>query len=142
MCMFACSGMGKAKNEFNPEPKRPSNNFALLGEDVPVYSHIKDKTKSGTSYATFVGAAVAALLIDFARQSDVEAEPEDVRTLKTVNGMTAVFEIMSKGGRDDNYDCVVPSKLLGNSDIKARARSRKKIWGRISVALESVDRAW
>ncbi|KAF3917680.1 Ankyrin-3 [Arthrobotrys entomopaga] len=142
MCMFACSGMGKAKNEFNPEPKRASNNFALLGQDVPVYSHLKDKTKSGTSYATFVGAAVAALIIDFAMQSDVKAEPEDIRNLKTVSGMSAVFEIMAKGGRDSGYDCVVPTKLLGNSDIRARDKSRERIWYRISIALESVDRGW
>ncbi|KAF3912464.1 Ankyrin-3 [Dactylellina cionopaga] len=142
MCMFACSGMGKAKNEFNPEPKREFNNFALLGEDVPVYSHLTQKTRNGTSYATFVASAVAGLILDFARQEDVQAEADDLKKLSSVPGMSVVFEIMAKGGRDDNYDCVVPSKLLGNTKISDREKKRKRIWDRISIALENVDRPW
>ncbi|KAK6538292.1 hypothetical protein TWF694_011171 [Orbilia ellipsospora] len=137
MCMFACSGMGKAKNEFNPETlSRDENNFALLGENVPVYSHLTEKTRSGTSYATFIGAAVAALLLDFARQTEVGAEEEELQKLCTVGGMTAVFKIMSR--RDADYNCVIPSILLEDLSIAAREKTRKKIWHRIAAALDKV----
>ncbi|KAF3932989.1 hypothetical protein ABW20_dc0104236 [Dactylellina cionopaga] len=134
--------MGKVQNELNPQPKRQENNFALLGEAVPVQSHPTDKTKDGTSYATFIGAAVAAVILDFSRQKEIDAESYDVDKLKTALGMSVVFEIMAKGGKDGQYDCVTPAKLLGNSPGSTQEKKRKRIWDRISIALEAVDSPW
>ncbi|KAF3910853.1 Ankyrin-2 [Dactylellina cionopaga] len=143
MCMFACSGMGKAKSEFNPVPKRDHDNFALLGENVPVYSHPNEKFRSGTSYATFIGAAVAALILDFTRQQGVRDCIKGIADLTTISGMSSVFKLMAVGGRDGNYDCVVLSKLLSKaSPHSTNEEKRELVRGSIEDALGKVDLPW
>ncbi|KAF3934999.1 hypothetical protein ABW20_dc0100744 [Dactylellina cionopaga] len=136
MCMFASDGFGKAKNKFNPPPLGSEDNFALLGKDVPVISHPTKETESGTSVATFVGAAVAAIVLDFARQEGVNIR--SARKLKHVNGISAVFKEMARDGKDDKYDCVVPSKLLPGAGTP-RKDYRTAVCEKLSVAL---DKAW
>lgn len=63
--------------------------------------------------ATFIGAATAVLILDFARQSDV-AEiigPQQGAYLRSVGGMLAVFWRMTEGGSEAGYDCMAPWKL-------------------------------
>ncbi|KAF3915131.1 hypothetical protein ABW20_dc0102209 [Dactylellina cionopaga] len=120
------------------------NNFAFLGEDVPVQSHPTDKIKNGTSYATFIGAAIAALILDFARQDEAQEElsKRDLRKLRRVPGMSAVFKEMAKGGNVDGYDCVIPTKLLGRWASSSREKIREKLWSKLAVILEDVGGAF
>ncbi|KAF3905696.1 Ankyrin-3 [Arthrobotrys entomopaga] len=133
-CVFACDSMGKVKNNFNPAPTRYDLNFAFLGENVPVSSHPTKNTQTGTSYATFIGAAVAALVLDFARQG-----VRNPHKLKKFRGMSAVFKLMARGGKDGEYECVGPWKLMG---IPPRSRDnailRTIIRETISVHLDDV----
>ncbi|KAK6535372.1 hypothetical protein TWF694_001833 [Orbilia ellipsospora] len=136
-CMFASDSMGKAKNKFNPAPIRHNHNYAFLGENVPVSSHPTKKTQNGTSYATFIGAAVAALILDFTRQEGVNIRNE--RKLKRFPGMSAIFKIMAEGGKDGDYECVVPWKLMGVPPVsKDKDTLRTIIRDTISVTLDRV----
>jgi subtilisin family serine protease len=120
--IFSATGEGKSSS-FNP-PSVRGLNFATLGEEVesdwplPLMSD-EDKEqgrstvrKSGTSFATPIAAAIAALVLEFARQPPLSEEtPEVARQLKKLDRMEEVFERMSErtmGG----YHYVYPWRLF------------------------------
>ncbi|KAK6537566.1 hypothetical protein TWF694_011748 [Orbilia ellipsospora] len=113
MAMFACGVTAKVMpNTFNPVPTDDSSlNFAFLGEDVKAFPN--KKLQSGTSYATFIGAGVAAALFDFYKQDDVLSEMKSVEKLNSITGISAVFKYMSvKEGR---YRSVLPWHWLSGA---------------------------
>ena len=89
--------------DINPAPRAKGYNFAIFGEVVP---YLRDNPQSGTS-STFVGAAVAGMVLDFAQHDDVLANT--LKYLKTVAGIEAVFNEMST--EDLKYNCVTPWKI-------------------------------
>ncbi|KAF3919854.1 hypothetical protein ABW20_dc0110706 [Dactylellina cionopaga] len=135
MCMFACNGHNKVSNFFNPAARKRGDNFAFLGEDIKAYPG--DKGRNGTSYSTFLGAAVAGLLLDFARQGDVQAKIQNYARLKRMDGMSSVFLEMAEHATDGNYSCVVPWEFVRR--YGEREKEREQICRRLSVALERVS---
>lgn len=113
ICLFATSANAKAiTSTINPSPSQKIRyNFAIFGEGL--VSRPGAKPQSGTSMATFIGAATAALILDFARQGDVAEIIGSQRGayLGGVGGMSAVFRRMAEGGSEAGYDCMAPWKL-------------------------------
>ncbi|KAH8692296.1 ankyrin repeat-containing domain protein [Talaromyces proteolyticus] len=136
MAMFACNGNVKVTNDFNPSPSRNSRyNFAVLGENIRI-NPFDTKPESGTSMSTFIGAAIAALVVDFSNQKDVKEFIEHREYVKSVAGMTAIFAEMAIAGSSQDYHCVAPWKLLSSSRVD-RKRQREKLCHKISSLLEA-----
>jgi hypothetical protein len=118
ICMHATDWAGD-HCKFTPNCKKESNNFGIIGKNVKSYwpSHLtKDGTetrrKAGTSTATPIAAAVAAIVLGYARLCIVtnnlnEANQKTFEKLKTATGMGCVFRHMVYGRRDA-YEYVVP----------------------------------
>ncbi|EPS38588.1 hypothetical protein H072_7662 [Dactylellina haptotyla CBS 200.50] len=130
MCMFACDGNSKTSTiGFNPAPAKYQHNFAFPGKDVQAM-HGKPRLY-GTSIATFVGAAIAAEILDFSRHSDIKNDIGDASVLKTVAGMSQVFDAMSE--EEYGYKSVIPLRWMrcrcvktagGRCDKRSHFRSR------------------
>ena len=137
MTMFASNGNVKVTNDFNPAPSHYSRyNFALLGEQVriPPSNDLHD----GTSISTFIGAAIAGLVLDFANQNDILkklSERNFRKALNEVSGMNAIFAEMARGGEHMRYDCVAPWKLRASGRLE-RDQERDDICRRIIGALD------
>jgi hypothetical protein len=106
--MFSTDGCLKISS-FNPPPRNSTENFAVLGEEVaastgkrPIY---------GTSVSTAIAAGISGMLLDFARQPDARTIIND-EALRTKEGMTAIFKLMSRHDRDSGYYCLAPWILL------------------------------
>lgn len=111
--IFSCDGVGKLPvPDTNPAPTDGGTRFFTLGEGVESYwpraPNGRDH-RSGTSIATPIAAAAAALVLEFANQiKDIlEEEPDypDIQDalwwLKTRDGMRAVFrDLMSATVKD------------------------------------------
>ncbi|OXV09164.1 hypothetical protein Egran_03073 [Elaphomyces granulatus] len=96
MAMFASNGNAKVTNVFNPAPSRHSlYNFALPGEQV--CAHPLGDLQDGTSISTFIGAAIAGLVLDFANQRDGVENIRFREHLNKVDGTTAIFAVMAIG---------------------------------------------
>ncbi|KAK6541370.1 hypothetical protein TWF694_007183 [Orbilia ellipsospora] len=120
MCMFACDGNSKISTvDFNPSPSRYQRNFAFPGKDVQAM--LGAARVHGTSIATFIGAAVAAEIIDFSRQDGIEDGIGDLELLRTVSGMSRVFEQMSV--EDSDYHCVIPLKAMRSTILLLSSKS-------------------
>ncbi|KAG2417093.1 hypothetical protein HFD88_008311 [Aspergillus terreus] len=118
ICMFATSANGKGYHELDQPISEPEKS-------------------SGTSMATFIGAATAALILDFARQSDVAEIIGSQRGayLSSVGGMSAVFRRMAEGGSEAGYDCMAPWKLQSYFP-QSREKHKVSIAHAISDALD------
>lgn len=70
--MFATDANGKViTSSLKPSPnKKDFYNFAIFGENM--VCRPREKSKSGMSMSTFIGAAVAGLLLDICQRPDVK----------------------------------------------------------------------
>ncbi|KAJ5639756.1 uncharacterized protein N7484_007618 [Penicillium longicatenatum] len=113
MCMFASNGHAKPTQlSINPSARESGgSNFAILGEDVEVRFCDAEQPRrhSGTSIATFIGAATAGVLLDFSKQPVCQQVVNPCH-LKKIGGMSAVFKKMSV--EDNGYNCITPWSLL------------------------------
>ncbi|KAF3920810.1 hypothetical protein ABW20_dc0108592 [Dactylellina cionopaga] len=134
MCMFACNGQNKVANNFNPGPMRLDENFAILGEKITAYPGDPYGLRNGTSYSTFVGAGIAALLLDFYRQGDISPQMKYYEKLRRVVGMRAVFLAMAEHGASEGYNCIVPWEFLQKRRIP-KEEERIQIFNKITGAL-------
>ncbi|RAH79509.1 subtilisin-like protein [Aspergillus japonicus CBS 114.51] len=144
LCMFSTDASIRASPSFNPSAlDRARYNFAILGENIthPLVS----KPLSGTSFSTVIGAGVAARLLDFSRQLGIQDRIRRIDRLSTVEGMSEVFNKMSKEAVDNGYHCIAPWKILppeldvDDQDPAAkRLRQRTDICETISRALETI----
>ncbi|KAJ8126393.1 hypothetical protein O1611_g7246 [Lasiodiplodia mahajangana] len=90
---------------------------------------------TGTSYATSIAAGLAAKLIDFSRQESPDAPIRAVESLRTFEGMAAVFKTMV--GERTLYNCLRPWKLLEYAEpAEARHKMRQRVRDIMSHALE------
>jgi Subtilase family len=143
ICMFSSTGLVKQSEGFNPAPSASSRlNFCMLGEQVQRVRFSPTETlsrTSGTSVATSIAAGIAALVIDFSRQVDCHQHIPNSKKLHSTRGMCAVFKEMAHAGKDNDYDCVAPWKLLECSAATMQTwddmKKREYICGRIHNAL-------
>jgi hypothetical protein len=143
ICMFSSNGLVKPSQGFNPtpSPKLPYN-FCILGEEVQKVRFprsLEQGRDSGTSIATFIAAGIAALVMDFSLQQDCRERIENRDYLKTVAGMSAVFEKMAK--YESGYHCIAPWNVLECSRAPMSSwddmKKREHICGTIFRALMS-----
>ncbi|KAF4461645.1 hypothetical protein FALBO_11549 [Fusarium albosuccineum] len=140
ICMYCTDGRAKVSRSINPAPqKTKSRNFAILGESVIVPPSLHNPL-TGTSVATCIAAGLAGRLLDFSRQMDGQQRIRCVHQLASVEGMSAVFGQMARGAEDNNYNCVVPGRLLQHlNEDDQRQLKRERICERLSMALENID---
>jgi subtilisin family serine protease len=126
LCINATDGNGD-KFGGNPTPDRSGANFSFLGCAVPGYLRAIESEKvtkvarSGTSHATAVAAAVAAISMqifqdcegDFNSPDDKVAYQKTKEALRTKRGMQKIFYEMTNMqlGRD-GYDFVQPWAIV------------------------------
>ncbi|KAJ3938315.1 uncharacterized protein N0V96_011560, partial [Colletotrichum fioriniae] len=139
-CMFSTDGNARSLPAFNPSPLPGArNSFAILGQGIRVVS---GPPISGTSFATVIGAALAARIIDFSRQQDIRGQIRKPEHLKRVEGMASVFAKMAR--MDGGYQCIAPWRLLplmeyeDLMDVSNRPYVRHRICEVISGALDEV----
>ena len=132
MCVNSATGEG-SNSGFNPPMDPKKWNFTMLGEEVnsawPLQL-IKEaereenggtKRKSGTSFATPIAAATAALVIEFARQPPLCDYPKVAEYLKKFSGMQEVFMLMSER-KEGKFYYVYPWKLLNSTYGKGTSK--------------------
>ena len=116
-CINASTGSG-VKWDRNPLHSDDKVNLMFLGKDIAVLgSNNKpesagDERLTGTSFATPIAAATAALVLDLVRWQ-ASNYPKVERCLKTYEGMSAVFQAMSGKSTKDGYYHVMPWNMLG-----------------------------
>ncbi|KFY92627.1 hypothetical protein V500_04124 [Pseudogymnoascus sp. VKM F-4518 (FW-2643)] len=124
--VFSTNGMAITSREFNPPPSLYSiMNFGFLGEHVRVLTAEAMYTLvDGTSVATSIAAATAALLIDFSQRMDCTSLSKR-EELRTVSGMSAVLAKL--GVKEGNFYCFNPwSEYLNPRDQDAPSDSLKR----------------
>ncbi|KAF9879129.1 hypothetical protein CkaCkLH20_03362 [Colletotrichum karsti] len=137
-CMFSTTPDVRASQYLNPSPPKRPNNFAIIGEDIK-FVNLPDvgRLRSGTSYSAMIGAAVAGLVLEFARHDDVrERDAQLAENLRTVEGMSAVFTAMARD-TDNKYQCVAPWKILSEelrNDRVDKVVARRDVMERIITA--------
>lgn len=139
-CMFSTNAEARCFPHFNPTAVPAAiDSFAVLGQDI-VLPNVT-KSKSGTSYSTAIGAALAGLLLDFSRHPDSRTRIRRPQHLRRVEGMAAVFSRMSRTGLDNGYKCIVPWELIPSDcqENEGRKVVRERICDTIS---ETLGRIW
>ena len=127
ICVYATDGEGNPCS-FNPTNQKNSDNFSVLGEAVESYCppHLKignnnnKVRKSGTSTATPIAAAIAAIILEFVRRhlSNTarvlsNSEIDHFSKVWTTDGMKAIFRLMvDERGK---YDYLLPWKLFNDT---------------------------
>lgn len=115
--IFATDASVKALNSMSPAANRRCYNFAILGENIHVRTEIpsgnsKMNYKNGSSFATFIAAAVAGMILDFSRHEDVKDKIIRPENLRSVVSMQDVFDEMAT--YDGTYHCMAPWKIIPN----------------------------
>jgi hypothetical protein len=104
ICIGASDGEGN-KSHFTPGPYPDMPNYTTLGEGVisswpKVLSQTGERTKtmSGTSVATPIAVGIAAMVVDFLRQTNADQNSEFLveRQLRSKKGMNAVLKRLTE----------------------------------------------
>lgn len=111
ICVHSADGLGN-RSKFNPTAVEGTDNFCVVGENIEAawpsrqteYQGVR--RMSGTSFATPVGVAVAAFMIDF-MEKNVPEHTEWLTPLRSYRGIRAIFNSLSQR-RDDAYRLVNP----------------------------------
>ncbi|GJD04006.1 extracellular alkaline serine protease [Colletotrichum higginsianum] len=107
--VFSTNAGAKNSRKINPTGSGKYENFAILGEDIKVFT---GETQKGTSYSTAIACGLAARLLDFAKQNPVAGGTYGnlCNDLKEKAGMAKVLCGISE--KDEEYHCIAPWKLL------------------------------
>ncbi|KAI1299920.1 hypothetical protein F5Y03DRAFT_243836 [Xylaria venustula] len=146
--IHSCTETGKLSSGFSPKRIKGNPNFMVIGEDIPAHWLTEKgggfRLVKGTSFATPVAVAIAALILAFTRQIRGEEERKesavkvDLGYLKENWGMMKIFEKISEKS-DDKYFWINPMLLWkdfpGDGDEKTIEGSRKHGWKVIREAL-------
>ncbi|KAI8712716.1 Peptidase-S8 domain-containing protein [Fusarium sp. LHS14.1] len=129
ICVHSTDGFGNP-SKTNPTPQK-GKDFAVLGMSIKSSSKGKDKKRmeeyiSGTSYATAIGAGIAANVLDFASR-DPKLWDDEKGWLYSSWGMSRVFRRMSEERRGYRY--VTPWRLFDG-------RPEEEVWRDIRRALK------
>lgn len=147
ICVHSSNDGGKRDSDFTPLPDKNIINFMVVGERVcshwPVSKGGGFRTMSGTSTATPVAVAIAALLLAFIRQGVVDKKTKDeveddigvVRLQELLSMRTLLKHICAEAS---NYYCLSPNLLWKTcrQDEDPRAASGHA-WEEIRKALRA-----
>lgn len=111
ICMHSADGLGN-RSAFNPTAHEDDDNFCVVGEDIEgawptgqaQYQGVR--RMSGTSFATPVGVAVAAFMLEFV-ENNVPDPGQWLTPLRSYHGVQAIFRALSQR-RDGAYRLVNP----------------------------------
>ena len=129
ICVHATSGNGYDA-QFSPKSGEPMKNFPIGTLGITIQSEWGGKPVwlQGTSYATPIAAAVAANVLELARQN---LDPGMQSELTRFRGMKAVLRLMCKHGNDPSYQYCAPwvlyEKMVKNEKICTTAQICKAI---------------
>ncbi|KAM0430013.1 hypothetical protein ACHAPT_006019 [Fusarium lateritium] len=126
ICVHSTDGYG-SHSKTNPTPRR-GKDFAILGMSIKSSSKGKDKTRveqyiSGTSYATAIGAGIAANVLEVAKK-DPRLWDDGKGWPCSSWGMSRVFGSMSE--EREGYRYVMPWKLFAG---RSEEEILHDIWG-------------
>ncbi|KAL8364517.1 hypothetical protein RB595_003681 [Gaeumannomyces hyphopodioides] len=111
ICVHATSGNG-CDGKLSPKSDKSMKNFSIGTLGVAIESEWGGKPVwlKGTSYATPIAAAVAANVLEFARQNlDAQMQSE----LKKFRGMKAVLALMCEDCNSSSYEYCAPWVIYG-----------------------------
>lgn len=133
--IFCCNGGLKNSRQWNPNPRNHAANFAMLGEGVALDSGVR--LLGGTSVSTALAAGLAAKLLDFSRQPDIQSwmSKASREKMKTKAGMSAILKEMSRNSVSEGYECVAPWEILPACTVSGSA-SRGKVREAICTIIE------
>ena len=127
-CVFSSDIHGQ-RSKFSPEGLRSQPNFSVIGENIEAaWVTSKDdandsNTMSGTSCATPIVSGIAALLLDFARQDQMELRSlagwnRSKQYLQDLAGMKSVLKrcMTDEEHMNGTYNFLKPWKLLQETD--------------------------
>lgn len=106
-CIHATNERGVANPGLNPVALSHQDNFATLGDTVRSHWDGKSRCISGTSFATPVAAAVAANVLEFARQH-LARDHADVFARYGVMRRLFRDHMTDNGGSDGVYHYIKP----------------------------------
>ncbi len=99
ICINSSDGQGNP-SDFNPPPGDDDFNFMTLGESVLTIPGLAagdaDERHTGTSFATPVAAAIAAVFIEFFNQRPLRLQKHLLEEVITQDGMSKLFVGMSE----------------------------------------------
>lgn len=111
ICIHSADGLGN-RSKFNPTAVEGTDNFCVVGENIEAawpsgqtqYEGVR--RMSGTSFATPVGIAVAAFMLEFVERS-VPEHAEWLTPLRSYRGVRTIFNALSQT-RDGSYRLINP----------------------------------
>ncbi|KAJ4317177.1 hypothetical protein N0V84_007481 [Fusarium piperis] len=140
ICIFCCNGGLKNSRQWNPNPRDHAANFAMLGEDVVLDSGTP--LPGGTSVSTALSAGLAAKLLDFSRQPEVQSWMSKASRdkMRTKAGMSAILKEMSQNNVSEGYQCVAPWDILPAGTKVSGSANREKVRESICTIIEKAMR--
>lgn len=115
ICVNSANGQG-VPSEYNPGEAQEGRNLCALGEAVKSsWPKLQIQRKSGTSIATPIAAALAAVVLDYVWQNMPEKDEFMVSKLQKPKGMLEVLvKLMSRKRLDYYY--LDPGKLFNERE--------------------------
>lgn len=122
-------------------------NFMVIGEDIPVHRAVSHgggfKPCSGTSFATPVAVAMAALILSFVRQKRCTEErnrlEDQIAALYEISGMRKVLRKISSPVGNGRYYWIHPQLLWKDfrPQFEAEEGRRAYAWRILREALDN-----
>lgn len=129
ICINSANGQGNPSG-YNPGEAQEGRNLCALGEGVKSsWPNLPQQRKSGTSIATPIAAALAAVVLDYVWQNMPDSDEFLVSKLQMRKGMLEVLIRLMSWDRQ-NYYYLDPGKLFN--------RKGRNIYGSILDVLVNV----
>lgn len=111
----AADGTGEPA-AFNPSSVLVPGKERFCAPGAGLSTPISEELVSGTSFASPIAAGVAALVLEFARQTPLADSPSVSACLHQRHGMVLILRAMSKRKGVDNFQFLCPWEILADPD--------------------------